>query len=215
MSERKDLIAFRKQDQEFYWYKLKSISLLQCYIQRLLIKSKKQDSKDDILSSSSNLTLKELKKKYSNGNTNSFQGSAFSFQDKRIVNQSKSTSVDIIPSGNIKEIESLVLKTKANKYFMNLILVTFWSRYLDMITKVKYGGLCFLILSASSLYYSNKYYDKYSLYIVLRKINQVKGYPTINALIDSVLEQDIICNRDESFTRKELSKYWKEPMAWH
>lgn len=105
-------------------------------------------------------------------------------------------------------------KFKYKKMWGNVIILTMFSRYIDIIVKVKFGGSLFLILSGSLLFTFNNFYTNYYLYSLLNILSKEKN-KSVLCLIEEIHENYLLKTKDQINNEKQLSKYWKEPMAWH
>lgn len=184
---------------EIKWYNLKSIEIINDYINTLLNKQyKNKTKKTNYLSFENNSN--------SNYNTKSKDPTNTSF------NKNNNNDQQAILISDLKRYSNII---KSRKILMNLIIMTFLSRYIDIITKVKYGGLIYFSLVFSSLYLSNKYYNRYFLYQKLEMIRKYNDISGVSILIEQIIQLHLSKNKNEMFNEKELSKYWNEPMAWH
>ena len=61
----------------------------------------------------------------------------------------------------------------------------------------------------------NKLFHKYYLYKRLEFQVSIEKSTSIQNLVNKIIQENKQKNRNNDFVSSQLSKYWKEPMAWH
>lgn len=101
------------------------------------------------------------------------------------------------------------------KLYLNVVIGTISLRYIDILIRVKYGGVIFSFFTLGMFYFSNKYYNKYSILKCAEEIASYNKEESLDTYIRSIRKESDIKNKEDRLTKLRLSKYWKEPMAWH
>lgn len=185
------------------WYNLKSLDKLSLYIKKYINKIDKIEN-GSILNKSSfeNIlfysSIKDEKKENSNCN------------DKNSFNQ-----IDKNINLYYNDLKKSNIYYKKMKNLSYLIIITIWSRYLDLIVKVKFGGFIFFSSFLMSIYNFNKYYDKYVIYKELEIMSKIMNVNNVSEVIERIILEDLKTNKYSNYSKNELSKFWNEPMAWH
>ena len=65
------------------------------------------------------------------------------------------------------------------------------------------------------MYLTNKYYYLYFLNQRLIDQTEFEKLSSVYMLVDKIIKENISKNKDDTFSKSQLGKYWKEPMAWH
>ncbi len=61
----------------------------------------------------------------------------------------------------------------------------------------------------------NKAFHKYFLYKRLEFQVSIENSRSIAELVNKIIQENNLKNKNNDFIASQLSKYWKEPMAWH
>lgn len=107
-----------------------------------------------------------------------------------------------------------------NQIYLNLVLVCIFSRYLDIPILVKNGGIKFSLTAFLFFFYFNKYYYLYNLNkrLLFQSFVEDLQIQTDNQciqLINKIILINLEKTKEERYRNNALSKYWKEPIAWH
>ena len=121
---------------------------------------------------------------------------------------------------NFYKYELLKRKINTNQILMNFILITIFSRWLDMPLIVKKGGIKFILITVPIFYFSNKYFYLYNLNERLKYQSKVENRKIIlesicKEQLEYIIKLNIENSKEEKYRANSLSKYWKEPIAWH
>jgi hypothetical protein len=102
-------------------------------------------------------------------------------------------------------------KLSALRLYVNFAWGVVLLRYIDILIRVKHGGLYYYTGAILSYYYINKYFTNFELI----RLSEVLEGQKINTVLRALKECDSKVKREENITKINLNKYWKEPMAWH
>jgi hypothetical protein len=103
-------------------------------------------------------------------------------------------------------------KLKAIGLYLHLVWAVMALRYIDMLVRVKHGGLFYYSGMAVSYYYLNTYLSNYKL---LKLAEITRPGAELSSIIQAIRDNDSKVRREDYLTKQKLNKYWKEPMAWH
>ena len=70
------------------------------------------------------------------------------------------------------------------------------------------------MLNFSLLYFINSNFSKYKSCIFFENISEIKNINS-SKLLEEIKKENSDKYKDQLSTKNGLSKYWKEPMAWH
>lgn len=192
------------------WYQLKSIDKLSSYIRKTINRSRINSDLIENNSSIENILLKVSGRNEINNEYQNYLGNKSNELEKKTTLKINKNNSFLIEQLRIYDENS-----KNNKILGMLMIITIWSRYLDIIVKVKFGGFIFFSSFIYTFYSFNKYYTRYIIYKELEQIGNIMNLKTVSEVIDTIIKEDLINNKFENFSKNELSKYWNEPMAWH
>lgn len=97
---------------------------------------------------------------------------------------------------------------------VNLIVITIFSRWIDMNIIVKQGNFMFSFGLMTCLYVLNKYFYKYFLWKRL-EFQAKSEKKNVNDVILQIYNGHRLENTDDEYINSQLSRFWKEPIAWH
>jgi len=134
------------------------------------------------------------------------------FLDKEYNKLSKSQDSNSLTKLSYLQINEKKLKTL--KFFVNLAFLTISLKYIDIFYRVKYGEFIYTASFIIGLYYINKYFNIFEVQKLLSVYCTQNDF-NYERTIQKIKNDYYIKNKESLFSKSELDKYWKEPMAWH
>lgn len=158
--------------------------------------------------SASNKISKNKTKSQSNHNS-SIYWLDFKSDDIRVIRKE-------IIKGQIDHSNLYLLNKKLSiiQIYLNVSLFTILLKYIEIIFKVKYGGLIYSSFGLFSFYTLNEYFTKYKSSQILNKYSSITESNPASTL-HKLKNKEKYRSREYRLTKEQLNKYWKEPMAWH